>query len=53
MRQADAAQAVAFQKLFKTTRKGDLARLVTEEINNGTAFTVPSYLKMAIEALVK
>ncbi len=48
-----AAQAVAIQKLFETTRKGDFAQLLAEEINKGTAFTVPGYLKTAIEALVK
>ncbi len=36
--QAGAAQAVAIQKLFETTRKGDFAQLVAEEINMGTAF---------------
>lgn len=51
--QAGAAQAVAIQKLFESTRKGDFAQLVAEEINNGAAFTVPGYLKTAIEALVK
>lgn len=51
--QADAAQAVAIQKLFETTRKGDFAQLLAEEINMGTAFNVPRYLKTAIEALVK
>lgn len=51
--QAGAAQAVAIQKLFETTRKGDFAQLVAEEINKGTAFAVPAYLKAAIEALVK
>jgi putative ATP-dependent endonuclease of OLD family len=50
--QADAAQAVAIQKLFETTRKGDFAQLLAEEINAGKAFTVPPYLKRAIEALV-
>lgn len=50
---AGAAQAVAIQKLFETTRKGDFAQLVAEEINKGTAFTMPAYLKAAIEALVK
>lgn len=50
---AGAAQAVAIQKLFETTRKGDFAQLVAEEINKGTAFMVPAYLKVAIEALVK
>ncbi len=51
--QAGVAQAIAIQKLFETTRKGDFAQLVAEEINKGTAFTVPAYLKTAIEALVK
>lgn len=51
--QAGAAQAEAIQKLFETTRKGDFAQLVAEEINKDTAFTVPAYLKTAIEALVK
>ncbi|MBJ7532960.1 AAA family ATPase [Rhodomicrobium vannielii ATCC 17100] len=48
-----AAQASAIQTLFEKTRKGDFAQLVAEEINKGTAFTVPVYLKTAIEALVK
>ena len=51
--QAGAARAVAIQKLFETTRKGDFAQLVAEEINMGTAFTVPAYLKTVIEAVVK
>lgn len=51
--QTGAAQAVAIQKLFETTRKGDFAQLLAEEINNGKVFTVPAYLKVAIEALVK
>ncbi len=50
--EADAAQAVAIQKLFETTRKGDFAQLLAEEIDSGKAFTVPAYLKGAIEALV-
>ena len=50
---AGAAQAVAIQKLFDTTRKGDFAQLVAEEINRGTVFKVPTYLRAAIEALVK
>jgi putative ATP-dependent endonuclease of OLD family len=50
---AGAARAVAIQKLFETTRKGDFAQLVAEEVNKGTTFTVPAYLKVAIEALVK
>lgn len=48
-----AAQAAAIQKLFETTRKGDFAQLVADEINNGASFTVPIYLKEAIEAIVK
>jgi len=44
---------VAIQKLFETTRKGDFAQLVAEEINEGTSFTLPAYLKAVIEALVK
>lgn len=51
--QVGAAQAVAIQKLFETTRKGDFAQLLAEEINQGTAFTVPAYLTAAIESLVK
>ncbi len=50
--QADAAQSVAIQKLFETTRKGDFAQLLAEEINAGKAFKVPPYLTRAIEALV-
>lgn len=50
--QANAAQAVAIQKLFETTRKGDFAQLLAEEINAGKAFTVPAYLKRAIAALL-
>ena len=46
--EADAAQAVAIQKLFETTRKGDFAQLLAEEIDAGKAFTVPAYLKGAI-----
>lgn len=49
----DDAQAVAIQKLFETTRKGDFAQLLAEAINSGEAFTVPAYLKCAIDALVK
>jgi putative ATP-dependent endonuclease of OLD family len=47
-----AAQAIAIQELFETTRKGDFAQLLAEEINEGAAFEVPAYLKRAIEALV-
>ncbi len=51
--QTGTAQAVAIQKLFETTRKGDFAQLVAEEINKGATFVVPGYLVAAIEALVK
>lgn len=50
--QTGKAQAVAIQKLFETTRKGDFAQMLAEEINAGKAFTVPAYLKTAIEKLV-
>jgi putative ATP-dependent endonuclease of OLD family len=46
-------QAVAIQALFESTRKGDFAHLLAEEINEGEAFVVPGYIKGAIEALVK
>lgn len=45
-------QAVAIQKLFETTPKGDYAQLLAEEINAGKAFTVPEYLARAINSLV-
>lgn len=48
----DDAQAVAIQKLFETTRKGDFAQLLAEEINADKAFLVPDYLARAIHALV-
>ena len=50
---AGAPQAAAIQKLFDTTRKGDFAQLVAEEISNGKAFTVPAYMNAAIMALVR
>ncbi len=50
--QVGAAQAVAVQKLFETTRKGDFAQVLADAINQDGAFTVPGYLKRAIEALV-
>ncbi|WP_216838906.1 ATP-dependent endonuclease [Caulobacter sp. S45] len=50
--QAGAAQAAAVQKLFETTRKGDYAQVLADAINQDAAFTVPGYLKLAIEALV-
>jgi len=47
-------QALAIQELFKTTRKGDFAQILADKIVDGKAvFTVPDYLKRAIEALVE
>lgn len=46
-------QALAIQKLFESTRKGDFAQLLAEEINNGQVFAVPAYLSRAINALVE
>lgn len=46
-------QALAIQKLFETTRKGDFAQLLAEAINNGQVFVVPAYLTRAINALVE
>jgi putative ATP-dependent endonuclease of OLD family len=45
--------AMAVQKLFGTTRKGDFAQLLADRICCGSSFQVPSYLRSAIEALVK
>lgn len=45
-------QARAFQKLFETTRKGDYAQVLAQQIEDGAAFTAPQYLTDAIEALV-
>ena len=47
------AQAVAIQRLFETTRKGDFAQLLAESISSGAVFIVPDYLKRAIEAIVE
>lgn len=44
--------AKGFQGLFDNTSKGDFAHLVAEEINDGTTFTVPDYLRQAIKAIV-
>lgn len=45
-------QAMAIQKIFKTTRKGDFAQLLAKRIEDGADFTVPDYIKDAIDALV-
>jgi len=50
---ADDEQAKAIQALFESTRKGDFAQILAEKISEGAAFTVPTYIKAAIEALVK
>jgi putative ATP-dependent endonuclease of the OLD family len=46
-------RASAIQSLFEDTRKGDFAQLLAEEINCVAAFTVPVYIREAIEALVQ
>ncbi len=46
-------QAKAVQALFESTRKGDFAQMVADRIAEGAAFTVPAYIKDAIEQLVK
>lgn len=45
-------QALAIQKIFKTTRKGDFAQILAKKIEDGAAFAVPAYIKNAIDALV-
>lgn len=45
-------QALAIQKIFKKTRKGDFAQLLAKRIEDGADFTVPEYIKGAINALV-
>lgn len=45
-------QALAIQKIFKRTRKGDFAQLLAKRIEDGADFTVPDYIKDAIDALV-
>lgn len=47
------AHALAIQKLFETTRKGDFAQLLAEAINAGEVFVVPAYLKRAIDKLIE
>ena len=44
-------QALAIQKIFKRTRKGDFAQLLAKRIEDGADFTVPGYIKDAINAL--
>ncbi len=49
---AGEAQAQAIQKIFAATRKGDFAQLLAKRIDEDAAFTVPGYIKDAIDALV-
>ncbi len=46
-------RAKAIQALFESTRKGDFAQILAEKIGKGAQFTVPAYIKAAIEQLVK
>jgi putative ATP-dependent endonuclease of OLD family len=46
-------QARGIQDLFKDTRKGDFAHILADEIAAGASFTVPPYIRQAIEALVR
>lgn len=46
-------QACAIQDLFETTRKGDFAHILADKIAKGEEFSVPDYMKKAIEALVR
>jgi len=46
-------KARAIQDLFETTRKGDFAHILADKIAEGEDFSVPNYLKRAIEALVR
>ncbi len=46
-------QAKSIQNLFTTTRKGDFAQVLAEQINRSAHFIVPDYIGKAIEALVK
>jgi putative ATP-dependent endonuclease of the OLD family len=45
-------KANAIQALFKNTRKGDFAQLLAGEIEGGEAFTVPAYIRNAINSTV-
>jgi putative ATP-dependent endonuclease of the OLD family len=47
------AQAAAIRNIFKATRKGDFAQVLAEGIQNAETFTVPDYLRQALESLVK
>ena len=47
------ARAAAVQGLFKDTPKGDFAQLLAEAIRDAANFSVPTYLRTAIEVLVQ
>jgi putative ATP-dependent endonuclease of OLD family len=47
------AKALAIQKLFGNTAKGDFAQTLAESLREATDFHVPAYLRTAIEALVQ
>lgn len=44
-------RAVAIQGLFASTPKGDFAQLLAEKVATEASFSVPAYLREAIEAL--
>ena len=46
-------QAKAIQDLFETTRKGDFAHILADKIAEGEDFSVPDFIRQAIEALVR
>lgn len=47
------ARAAEIQGLFKDTPKGDFAQLLAEAIRNAESFSVPAYVRTAIEVLVQ
>ena len=46
-------RAKSIQNIFGTTPKGDFAQLLAEKVATSQDFLVPSYLRQAIEAIVK
>ncbi|MEK6290623.1 MAG: AAA family ATPase [Paraburkholderia tropica] len=46
-------RARAIHKIFKTARKGDFAQVLARLIEDGEAFTVPSYIATTIDRLVE
>lgn len=47
------AKAHAIQRLFDNTPKGDFAQTLAEALQDAKGFKVPTYLRAAIEALVR